>query len=390
MRLRITPLYFVLVLVPFFSACKKSEPNYEKIIYPNGDEEVVKKSTINSLTPDGKEVSILPPEWISFYNHSDDLSNIESYYSPGQENCSPLSYTVRWTNDNPSTNYQFLISNNKQMNDPLIFDTEGAYYELKDLYAGTDYYYQIKALYEDKTILSKRFYFKTTDYMRTIKIDGVFNTRDLGNKKTNDGKKKVKQGLVYRTANFDSVTSKGVTQAIEQYGIKTDLDLREKGLMEESPLGSQVKYINNGVGDYGSPYYVSVDTGVNVPLYQEAMRDNLKVFANINNYPLAFHCAVGRDRTGTLAITLLLLLGIKQEQIKHDYVVSFFSKACNSESVDGYLASMNYLFMYYEKYKGDETKDKDDVYKRVESYCLHIGVTKEEINSIRSILLENA
>ena len=68
---------------------------------------------------------------------------------------------------------------------------------LKDLFAGSHYYYQIHAHYSDKTIISRRFDFKTVDFFRLINIDGVQNGRDLGNKKTVDGTKRIKQGLVY-------------------------------------------------------------------------------------------------------------------------------------------------------------------------------------------------
>ena len=388
-RLRLTPICLMVLMVPLFSACQK-ETNYEKVIYNDGTEEIVKNPTIMSMVKDGKEVSILPEEWMMFYKDSKDLNNIQKYFLENTELTDPQSFTVRWTNENETSNYTFLIADNKKMENPVSYDINEKAIELKDLYAGTHYYYQIKAMYEDRTVISKRFDFKTADYMRTIKIDGVLNCRDLGNKKTNNGKQRVKQGLIYRTANFDSVTSIGKTQAIENYGIKTDLDLREPG-PTESPLGSEVQYINNGVGEYGSPYYVSFDTGVNAAEYQGAMRDNLKVLTNRNNYPLAFHCAVGRDRTGTFAITLYLLLGIKVDQIKQDYAVSFFSKACNNPEIDpeAYIATMENLFKYYEHFKTNADSDKGNIYQRVENYCLHIGLSKDDIASIRNILLEN-
>lgn len=390
MRLRISPLCLLIVLLPLFGGCKKEAPNNEKIIYNDGTEEVVKEPTITSGLNNGEEVSILPKEWMLYYHDLEDEKNIIKYFFVDVENTAPQNLIIRWENKNPTSNYSFVLSDNKQMNEPHIYDVDEALIDLTDLYAGTHYYYQIKALYDDKTVISQRFDFKTVDFFRTIKIDGVLNARDLGNKKTKDGKKVVKQGLVYRTASFDSVSAKGIRQATETYGIKTDLDLREKG-PTASPLGSGVQYINNGVGTYGSPYYVSYDTGVNVPEYQEAMRDNLKVFANKDNYPLAFHCAVGRDRTGTLAITLLLLLGVNKEQIMQDYLVSLFSKACNSEAVNfnNLYESMNTLLYYYENYKGGAESDNIDIYKRVENYCLHIGLSKDEITSIRNILLED-
>ena len=116
------------------------------------------------------------------------------------------------------------------------------------------------------------------------------------------------------------------------------------------------------------------------------MRDNLKIFANSQNYPVVFHCAVGRDRTGTLATTLGLLLGVKVELLKEDYAVSFFSKACNSANFNEYITNMNSLFRFFENYGG---KNKGSIYERTENYCRLIGLTDSDINSIRNNLLED-
>ena len=388
MRLDFKCLCFIIMLVPFFGACQQKEPNYETINYNDGNEEIVKKPTITSGVPNGKEVTILPTEWMQFYKDCKEIDHIANYYVEGSEISQPVSFVVRWNNTNPTNHYTFLLADNKEMVDPVSFDVDDTYISLADLFAGTHYYYRIKAIFEDRIVTSQRFDFKTVDFFRTIKIDGVLNARDLGNKKTKDGKKRVKQGLIYRTANFDSVTATGKRRAIETYHIKTDLDLREQG-PTSSPLGPEVQYINNGVGEYGSPHYVSSTYGINVAEYQAAMRDNLKVLANKDNYPLAFHCAVGRDRTGTLAVTLYLILGIDLSQIEQDYVVSFFSKACNSVSLDSYLGSLGYLMQYFKRYKGGATSDDIDVYQRAENYCLHIGLSKDEISSIRNILLED-
>ena len=388
-RSRFSLLCLTLTVVPFCSGCGSTSTNYEKVIYLDGTEEKVKKPTISNLIKNGQEISILPEEWMMFYKDSKDPQNIQKYYIQNVELTKPQNIIVGWTNENVTSNYQFLLADNKEMDNPMSYPIEQNQIILKDLFAGTHYYYQIKALYDDRTVISKTFDFKTTDFCRTINIDGVLNCRDLGNKKTKNGKQRVKQGLIYRTANFDSVTSNGKTQAIEQYGIKVDLDLREPG-PTESPLGPSVQYVNNGVGTYGSPLYVSYDNGVNATEYQVAMKNNLQTLVDRNNYPLAFHCAVGRDRTGTFAITLYLLLGIKLEEIIQDYAVSFFSKASNSPDidVDAYIESMESLIKYYEHFKGNAQSENIDMYQRVENYCLHIGLSKDDISSIRNNLLE--
>ena len=51
----------------------------------------------------------------------------------------------------------------------------------------------------------------------------------------------------------------------------------------------------------------------------------MRVFTNPDNYPVMFHCAVGRDRTGTLAMLLQALCGASKEYIIHDYYTSMWS-----------------------------------------------------------------
>lgn len=391
MRIKHIGFCLLITFSSLLNACGKAEDSelkYEHIINTDGSQTRVEKPTIDASIKGGAEISILPSEWMDYYNDLSDYENIKYYYMAGVENTKPRIPTTRWTGEEGSYLYEILLSTNKMMENPVVYETCDNYLKLVDLYAGTHYYYQIKAKFADKIVLSKRFDFKTVDFFRTLDIDGVLNARDLGNKKTADGKKRIKQGLVYRCASFDSVTALGKGQALENYGIKTDLDLREQG-PTSSPLGPDVNYVNNGVGIYGSPMYVSYDTGVNADEYHETMKKNLLMFANMDNLPLAFHCAVGRDRTGTLAITLELLLGIDLEQVKQDYVVTFFSKVCETASFNSLNTQMNGLIGYYNFYDNDDWTNSKSLYSSVEKYCMDIGLTKADINSIRNNLLED-
>ncbi len=382
----------LLVASCLLNGCTSSEDpklTHEYVYYNDGKEEQVKTPTIDAKIKNGVDVSILPTEWMGFYDDLDNYVNIRNYFVSGIESTKPVSPTLSWNNTSECDNYGINLSTHKDMSDAIFISTESNnFVELKDLYAGTHYYYQIHAQYEDRKVVSKRFDFSTTDFFRTLDIDRVLNARDFGNKKTEDKKKRVKQGLVFRSANLDSVTTTGRRDAIEKYGIKTDLDLREAG-PKASPLGDSVKYINNATEQYGSPQYYSMVNGVNCVEYQTAMLNNLKVFADKDNFPLVFHCAIGRDRTGTLAITLYLLLGINIEQIQQDFIVSFFSSACNKDSFENCCEQMEALIYYYTFYKGQDGVSDGTVYERTEEYARDIGLTAAEIKAIRDNLLED-
>lgn len=386
-----------LLLVTFFmlGGCENAETTedpkmtHEYIYYRDGREEEVANPSIDAKIKNGVTVSILPNEWMGFYDDSEFYSNIRQYYKNGVENTKPVAVTLSWEDEADCGDYGIIISTSKDMSEATCFHSNSEKtFDLKDLYAGTHYYYQISANFIDKTIISRRFDFFTADFIRTLDIDGVENARDFGNKKTEGGKKRVKQGMVYRSANFDHVTVAGRKDATEKYGIKTDLDLREPG-PKTSPLGEEVQYINNAIQLKGSPQYFSEDNGVNSVAYQPTMLNNLKVFANIDNYPIAFHCAIGRDRTGTLAITLYLLLGIKVEQIQLDYIASYFSRACNRDSMEYSAEQMETLIYYFSSYRGKDGVSSGSIYERTEEYATDIGLLPDELNRIRDNLLEN-
>jgi len=389
MRLKLKNFCLLFVLFPLLSGCEGRDKNYEMIVKADGTKEISKEETISPVLKNGTEVSILPNEWMEYFNKSIGPTDINNFYIKGKETTAPLDVEIKWLNKNETHNYTFLLSNKKDMSNPAEFDVTETSAKVKDLFAGTTYYYQVKAHYEDYYVLSKRFEFKTVDFIRTLGIGGVTNARDLGNKKNRDGKKRVKQGLVFRSANLDEVTTLGKEEAINKYGIKTDLDLRQPNDVKTSPLGPEVKYINNGVGSFGSPFYVSYGEGVNAPDYYPAMRDNLKVFADKNNLPTIFHCAVGRDRTGSLAMTLYLLLGVNLDQIKQDFMVSFFSRSCNAMDPEEYATYMENTLKYFDHYKSDGLSNKADIYARVERYCLDIGLSKSDISAIKNNLLED-
>lgn len=389
-------LLFGLPLVVFLllTACHEKAKfnifanNDEMIVYADGTRAPSNNPTIAGSLNNGEEISILPEAWMNYYHDLSDYLNVAKYYEVGVENTKPISNILSWTVTEDANYYLAYISKSVSMSNPDIVFAMDKSIELKDLFAGTHYYYQIHAHYEDRTVISRRFDFKTVDFFRTLDIDGVQNARDIGNKVTTDGLKKVKQGIVYRSAHLDSVTEKGKIQAKEFYGIKTDLDLRGTG-PTASPLGTGVAYVNNGAGgNYGSPYYTGND-GIQQEQYKPVMKANLALFADINNLPLLFHCAVGRDRTGTLAVMLYLILGVDLEQLKQDYIVYVFTSICNADTVEYMTPAFNGLLNYINTYVGNDGVNSGTIYQRAEEYCLDIGLTSNQLNSIRNNLLED-
>ena len=346
-----------------------------QIAYETRDDETQKK--IMALNPvNHSEVTIVSDsvkEWMDTYDitetkFSEYLGKGDIYYS-GQ-------VTLKWSTPRKADSYVVTYATNEELSDAKSVTTTQNLVKINNLYAGTGYYWQVKAVYsEGEPEISDVFTFSTAKTRRTVYIDGVSNTRDLGGIVNSNGQE-IKQGLIYRGAQLNDITEAGIEQAVSELGIRTDLDLRqagESGAGTASPIGNGVKYINQNAPQYAL-----------IAQYKTNVKNIIKVFADEDNYPIYYHCQVGRDRTGTIGALLLGLLGVDKEQIYMDYELSAFSYAggtLGSPTAEGLRSGMDSLYNYLESY-GD-----GDFSKNVEAFLLDCGITKEEIVSIRKILL---
>ena len=116
------------------------------------------------------------------------------------------------------------------------------------------------------------------------------------------------------------------------------------------------------------------------------VKQTVSAFANEDHYPIIFHCSMGRDRTGTTTFLILGLLGVDEDTLRHEYYASFFSQqgAFNEAEFPLLIANMNRLVNGLNDF-GDQD---DSLQEKIHAYLLHIGVTEEEIQSIKDIWLE--
>ena len=332
------------------------------------------KTAITLTAPyDGDRYVILAADVI--YNHAkaplSAIQNVGYGYLTG-EHCTPPPVTMTWTDQNAAEGktYTILISTKQSMENPLVFTTTETQAQIYNLNIGTTYYWQVKS----DTDASPVQVFATEDgYPRFIKLDGVSNVRDLGGYLTADGRR-VKQNLAYRSAHLDAITAEAKEYALNTLKIRTDLDLRGGG---SSPLGSSVQHVSVGMRWY---------EGIFEEEMYEVVRQTISTFADEGNYPILFHCSMGRDRTGTTAFLILGLLGVDEDTLYHEYYASFFSQqgAFNESEFPLLIINMSRLRNGFEAFG-----DKDDtLQEKIHAYLLHIGITEEEIQSIRDIWLE--
>ena len=168
-------------------------------------------------------------------------------------------------------------------------------------------------------------------------------------------------------------------------GVKTDLDLRGDRNDYYKNATHPVEELNHIV--VACPWYSTGSNHIWLDDYNKAeFAKAIKVFADPDNYPIIFHCSLGRDRTGTLAMVLEGLLGVDENTLMMEYELSVFSYWGTNGSTkynNGLRNNINDTYLYINNnYEGDTFSEK------VEDFLLEIGVTAEEIASIKNIMLE--
>ena len=248
------------------------------------------------------------------------------------------------------------------------------------------YTYTVKSVSGSKTFASGTF--NTTGSLHHLTFEPKLrNIRDLGGWKTTDGKT-VKYRLIYRGGRLDNknINDKGRADILAE-GLRAQLDLREKGsTLKSSALGEEY--------DFCAP---EVESAWEKMLNKYADKTKQCVEFVIQcvkaNKPVYYHCTLGRDRTGTLTMLLLGVLGVPEGEISKEFELTYFSPiGCSIAESEEYS-----LFT--------RTRDNSEYYKTgveyiwslaggvgtfqhaVEQYLLGIGISQQDINDLRSIML---
>ncbi len=356
-------------------------------------------SSITATTPhNGNEISVVhsgmesvlrltnvtPSELGKYYYFTPDMQEFNNKGLPSSQeeiracydnndDFAPINNTLAWNCEESAESYTVNVALDKSFTKVVFSETveETSVYLGNTLYSGTNYYWQVIANGEEK-VYSEIFEFSTKAGTRTIDLDGVSNTRDVGGYQTPNGK--TMQGLIYRTARLDDITDEGRAMAAK-LGFKTDLDLREVGEGQANPLGIQF------VNATPAPVYTN---GINTLEGKAAIKTVFQTFANKDSYPIVMHCSVGRDRTGTATALLNALLGVDEQTIVNEYLLSVFAYISSWNKVsDALMVNIQGLMSYVKTFEGETLAEQ------AENLLLDAGVTAEEIQAVRDIMLGN-
>jgi protein-tyrosine phosphatase len=172
---------------------------------------------------------------------------------------------------------------------------------------------------------------------RLVPLAGGFNFRDLGGYETIDGRR-VRRQMLYRSGKLSALTDADVAQlARKNFQVVCDLRTPQERASEPSLTAFSKTYrswdydvghslLRDAASAEGAtPQHVHdalAATYEAMPwLYAEMYRSAFQHIVE-GDVPLVFHCAGGKDRTGTLAALILLALGVPEQTVIADYTLT--------------------------------------------------------------------
>lgn len=178
-----------------------------------------------------------------------------------------------------------------------------------------------------------------------IPLKGVNNFRDLGGYRTKDGRK-VKWNKFFRSAELAGLTKEDL-EYFKSLGIKTILDYRSKGEAgkKPDPLIEGIENINisampaldNNDGNFdlfalikeskslkslGDPSEFLRKGYIGMAASNEALKKLMECVQCLEKVPIINHCTAGKDRTGIGSALILLALGVPEETVLEDYLLT--------------------------------------------------------------------
>ena len=321
---------------------------------------------------------------------SGESSKVSTYnQSPPERRDWPLPVNFFWSQAAGDADTWIAWSENPDFYEASLYPvTAGsASYEIYNLIPGRKYYCMVTTgqavssqqpadVIDDLSYLAN-FSFTTTGQVRMIKAPGTANVRDLGGWPTASGHK-VRYGMIFRGGEWDgghTLEPEGI-EALRQIGIRSELDLRSdseaKGIIRSS-LGNGVMYKRTPLAQTASHMEGLTNS---TSTYKTAVQYVITCVRN--DRPVYFHCAIGRDRTGTLAFLLEGVLGMSKSDIYKDYELTNFSywgTSCSKSQLDE-------MFQMIESLDGETLELKFRTY-----FTKRLGITGSAIDAFRAKML---
>ena len=172
---------------------------------------------------------------------------------------------------------------------------------------------------------------------RVLNLEGASNFRDLGGYPTADGRA-LKWRRIFRSNHLGHLTEQDV-KVVRSLGVKSAFDFR--GVQERVAAACVVEEINV----HSLPIEPTVVAALRAKLQARAlssadaleiMRESYRGYVRLNTHsfrelfaqiladtaPLVIHCTAGKDRTGFACALVLHALGVSDDVIAGDYLLT--------------------------------------------------------------------
>ena len=187
--------------------------------------------------------------------------------------------------------------------------------------------YNWKVAKKDGTIVQSG-KFKTTGTLRMLKVDNVFNVRDMGGWEGLKGYS-LRYGVIIRGSrlNVNSSSTLMITESgIEELrwaGMRAELDMRDASNSLNASYAYFSKNNDSPLYSVNSAYNSRIATFANAPQSIIGVKKLIEWLKQGKHVYL--HCSVGADRTGTVAYLVGALCGMSEDALCKEFELTSFS-----------------------------------------------------------------
>ena len=239
-----------------------------------------------------------------------------------------------------------------------------------------------------------------------LPLDGAVNVRELGGYPTSNGG----QTRFHRFLRSDSLSLLSVRDErfLRGYGVRAIIDLRdptEAASDSDRSLGRDVVVANIPLLDFNiadidatSPEF-DLSSNAMASMYAgmlqnyEGVRACFRFIADAPEGCVLFHCAVGKDRTGVLAMLLLSLAGVDKWDIVANYVQTrpnlMRSETLHAQWEDPSARKWRPALDSKAEVIEQTYDTLEFEHGGVENYLLECGVPDEDVAAVRRRLIED-